>query len=120
MERARAILVVERDDAERGRLVAVLAKYYRVESVPSGSRALDRLATEDFDLVLLGGIGCGRENEAVLAGLSRRVPRPKVILIAPAFCREVLERAAILDADGVLESRDEREVEASVVAHLGC
>lgn len=120
MQRARAILVVEKDDGERSRLVSVLANDYRVESAPSGADALDSLAVGDYDLVLLGGIGCGRENEAILAGLSRRVPRPKVVLIAPAFCRKVLERAAILDADGVLESRDEREVEASVVAHLGC
>ena len=113
------ILIVEKANEDLDRLAATLSADWEVEAAASGAAALECLSGADYDLVLLGGIGRGPENEALLAVLAHQYPRPKVILLAPAFCREVLETASILDADGVLDTRDEGEVVASVAAHLG-
>ena len=65
--------------------------------------------------MLLGGVD---EVQNVLNGLSCSRLRPKVILLAPTWCPEILSLAVKVGADGVLASRDAGEVAASVAAHL--
>jgi hypothetical protein len=59
------------------------------------------------------------ESQVLLNGICSLVPRPKVILLAAAFTDEILMRATLLQADGVLRCFDDDEVAASVAAHLG-
>jgi hypothetical protein len=115
----RKILVVEIEEDARARLVDLLHSEYEVAHACCGTDAICRLGSDNYDLLLLGGIGNGPDNQAFFHGLSAVSGRPKVILIADAFSAEVMSRAAFLDADGVIESRDDHEVSAAVAAHLG-
>jgi len=113
------ILVVEHEPGARARLITVLGQEYEVTDVECSGDAADRLRSDRYDLVLLGGTGEGDDPQTLLNGICSRVPRPKVILLAAAFTDEILMRASLLQADGVLESFDADEVAASVAAHLG-
>jgi len=113
------ILVVELEEGERNRLGEILSPEYDVAYAWCGTDAISRLGDGAFDLVLLGSIGEGPDNHALFRGLLSTPDRPKVILLATAFSDELLDRAALLRADGVLESCGGEEVAASVAAHLG-
>jgi DNA-binding response OmpR family regulator len=113
------ILVVDHVPAERARLREILGREYEVAGAGGSDEAMTRLGEGDIDLVLLGSMGEEADTEALLTSLCSCRRRPKVILLAPAFTDDVLDRAALLSADGVLKCSDEDEVAASVAAHLG-
>jgi len=113
------ILVVEPEARERARLRGILGREYEVLGAGCSREAVTHLSAGGFDLVLLGAMGEGVDTQALLAGICASVPRPKVIMLAPAFTDEILDRATLLQADGVLRCCDEEEVAASVAAHLG-
>ena len=96
-----------------------VGREYEVTGATCCREAASRLNEGRFDLVLLGSMGEGVDTQALLTGICSAVPRPKVILLAPDFTDEILTRATLLQADGVLKSFDETEVAASVAAHLG-
>ena len=108
------ILVVDAPD-ECAQLREILSADYDVRCVSSAREALALLGREPFGLVLLGGVD---EVQKVLNGLSCSRLRPKVILLTPTWCPEILSLAVKVGADGVLASRDAGEVAASVAAHL--
>lgn len=113
------ILVVDHEPAERARLRAILGRDYEVAGAGCSAEAKSRLDEGGIDLVLLGALGEGTDTRDLLTSLCSCDARPKVILLAPAFTEDVLDRAALLSADGVLKCSDEEEVAASVAAHLG-
>jgi DNA-binding response OmpR family regulator len=119
MRPRRRILVVERDDGERSGLQSLLESEYDVSAVEAGDRAVALLGREDYDLVILGGVGEEDGAGGLVPALGCLVFRPKVILLTPAFSREVVDRAARVRADGVLPGGRADEVTAAVAAHLG-
>ena len=115
----RRILLVETDAAARDDLARLLSPEYDVTAACCGGEALDLLEDHTFDLVLLGRVGEGERDPAILGRLTRDAFRPKVILLTPAWSEQALDRAAEVGADAVLEAGDPGEVTASVAAHLG-
>ena len=115
----RRILLVESDSVTRDDLAGILTPEYEVTALSCGCEGLGILETESFDLVLIGRLGAGPRDIALLERLSRDPFRPKVILLTAAWSEQVLDRAAELEADAVLLDRDPGEVSASVAAHLG-
>jgi len=113
------ILLVEHEPAERVRLSGILGREYEVVGADGSREAASCLSGGRFDLVLLGALGQGADMQALLTGIGSAVPRPKVILLAAEFTDEILTRATLLEADGVLRMFDAEEVAASVAAHLG-
>ena len=119
MVQSQKILLVEHESRERDRLRGILGREYEVTGATCSREAASRLGEGRFDLVLLGTMGEGVDTQALLTGIRSAVPRPKVILLAEDFTDEILTRATLLQADGVLKSFDDVEVAASVAAHLG-
>ncbi|MEN8148537.1 MAG: hypothetical protein ABFS86_01870 [Planctomycetota bacterium] len=119
MVESQKILVVEHEPGERDPLLSVLSREFDVTGAGGGVEAAERLRSDRYDLVLLGGLREGADTQALQNGICSSVPRPKVILLAAAFTDEILTRATLLQADGVLKSFDAEEVAASVAAHLG-
>jgi len=119
MVQSQKILLVEHEPRERERLRGILGREYEVTGAACSREAAVRLSEGRFDLVLLGSMGEGVDTQVLLTGICSKAPRPKVILIAQDFTEEILTRATLLQADGVLKSFDDTEVTASVAAHLG-
>ena len=119
MVQSQKILLVENEPRERDRLRVILGREYEVTGATCSREAASCLGEGCFDLVLLGSMGEGVDTQALLTGICSAVPRPKVILLAQDFTDEILTRATLLQADGVLKSFDDIEVAASVAAHLG-
>jgi DNA-binding response OmpR family regulator len=77
-----AILVVDDEDGIRYFLERFLAREgYRVVAVPSGEAALERLASEEFDVALLDLRMKGIGGLDVLAVLRQRWPATSVIML---------------------------------------
>lgn len=118
------ILVLDDEPIVGRRLKPALEKHgYVVETFEDGQAALDRLAAQEFDIVVTDVRMEGVSGIKVLEHVLQEVPRTKVIVISGYATVEVAQEALVKGAFDFLakpfKPEDLRRVIAKAVASLG-
>jgi DNA-binding NtrC family response regulator len=118
------ILVLDDEPIVGRRLKPALEKHgYVVETFEDGQAALDRLAAQEFDIVVTDVRMEGVSGIRVLEHVLQEVPRTKVIVISGYATVEVAQEALVKGAFDFLakpfKPEDLRRVIAKAVASLG-
>jgi diguanylate cyclase (GGDEF)-like protein len=110
------VLIVDDDPDVRGMLVDVLSESGRCVACASGDEALERMAGQVFDVVVLDIVMPGLDGLDLLERINRRNDPPKVVLVSGNAPRDSLRRALRGGAFDILQKPLDLEELRRVVA----